>query len=104
MSAQFTPGPWAVTTCAEGEGCWCRIICVAGHEDIKDLEYCVIHSGAVHKRNACLIAAAPELYEALSKCASMIRHAVGADVFVDPEHTMRLSDVTALLAKARGEA
>lgn len=44
------------------------------------------------------------LYEALSNCASMIRHAVGADVFVDPNHTMSLADVTAILSLARGES
>ena len=56
----FTPGPWAVSTCHQGESCWCRIIMVAGHEDEDSLEHCIVHSGAIGKENANLIAAAPD--------------------------------------------
>lgn len=69
-NAQWTPGPWSVTLCHTGEKCWCRTISIAGREESDALEDCVIPSGAVSKRDAHLIAAAPELYEALETLVS----------------------------------
>lgn len=94
MSAPaFTPGPWSVATCSEGAECWCRIISIAGREDSEDLKDCVIHAGAVNKRDANLIATAPELYEALTGAIALLDDCEIA-------HPMKWDNA---LAHARGE-
>lgn len=99
MSApQHTPGPWSVSFCSQGEGCWCRIISIAGREESDSLDDCVIASGAVNKRDAHLIAAAPELFEALEYITTY--HKTGGHEG-DPDEAERRAE--AALAKARGE-
>ncbi len=71
MSAGFTPGPWHVETCSEGESCWCRVI-GCGEIGSDSLEDCVIPSGAVSKRDAHLIAAAPEMFEAMAEFVARV--------------------------------
>ena len=94
MSAGFTPGPWTVTTCNEGEDCWCRIISCPATEGSDGNDW-VIASGAAHKRDAHLIAAAPDLYAVLDE-------AIGANRCVeDPDWWGR---AFAAVRKARGEA
>ena len=95
MSEEYTPGPWTVTTCNEGESCWCRIIACPATEGSDGNDW-VIASGAVHKRDANLIAAAPDLYEALDlltapKCAGV-------------DECMARDKAFDALAKARGDA
>jgi two-component SAPR family response regulator len=83
MNEKFTPAPWQVfrkessVGCKEGQG-------------IAELW----RDGDERKANAALIAAAPEMYEMLSKL-SMQLTAINAHKAVN--------DIEQLLAKARGE-
>ena len=62
MKEMFTQGPWLVW---QSEDC-CRL-CICGDEKRGYLTICTMHGSAdtVAKDNAALIAAAPEMYEAL---------------------------------------
>lgn len=90
MSAsQFTPGPWALTSMGGqtlvhvGEDRIGRVFTRNGHA------------------NAHLIAAAPELYEAVDAAREYIAAVEGEGLFVAKRNA--LADLDALLAKARGE-
>lgn len=66
--SKHTPGPWRVAECGT-KGCWCRTI-VADVPDIVDdgdSDFHIITSGSLRKHNANLVAAAPELLEALKR-------------------------------------
>lgn len=81
----FTPGPWEVERSVMG----CRSIC-AGEVLVASVE------DAPTKANARLIAAAPELYEALQKASNTL---AGCGM---PKIAADICD--AALRKARGEA
>lgn len=94
--AKFTPGPWVV---AASRGGFCDV--KWGEQSIGGLAFarkgydCQFHIRGISPPDAHLIAAAPELYEALQACldhGSMTGH----DFVIEQAHSA--------LAKARGEA
>lgn len=99
--AQHTPGPWHVVTCVEDDPTTRYIDDAPGedgergyylaeveHYDLQELE-----------ANARLIAAAPELLEALERIVSINGSTKGAQSLVDEfKHIAR-----AAIAKAKGE-
>lgn len=103
MSEKFTPGPWRVeygTTLVWGN-------CDSEDQSSSGMGYPVAEAritpaGSWTKRpdviegdaNAHLIAAAPELYEALKAARFYLSHTYGDDT---------LSNIDAVLSKARGE-
>ena len=107
MKLQHTPGPWRVETCDEGEKCWCRII-VSEHPDYEGDEsengyYAIITPGALRKHNASLIAAAPDMLEALLKTRAYL---LTVDcVFMDPEESagqMLVAEIDDVIERATG--
>ena len=98
--AKFTPGPWKVldtqTPCIkEVYGPSFRISCVMWANDLSEADFA--------KRNAdlALIAAAPELLEALEELLAMCERQTD---FNDDGDGNTLSRSKAAIAKARGEA
>lgn len=107
MSAGFTPGPWeALKGASPTDDMRCAVVAVRD-----DYRYLVatIENGApgdicdTEFANARLIAAAPELYEALADCMKRLRacatNAGNADFAVDA----LCEQFEAPLRKARGE-
>nr|WP_155997860.1 hypothetical protein [Ochrobactrum sp. UNC390CL2Tsu3S39] len=101
---KFTPGPWEHhvsdvrgTLCVIAENTW---ICGELWNDVAPL------TEAEAKANAHLIAAAPELYYALTalinRYVSLVRS--GDADFWDPEAEEEVINARDALAKARGEA
>jgi hypothetical protein len=101
MSAGFTEGPWA----ADGKGLEVRA--VAGQMRVCDIRGWGYLTGkaalglpdeqavTVQRANARLIAAAPDLYEALERFTWVAN---------DDERRKAFNQAVAALAKARGEA
>jgi hypothetical protein len=90
MSApQFTPGPWSFDGPPASRIVWSGA----------DRRICFLTSDGPNLANARLIAAAPELYEAL---ADIMAHHEG--FFVSTFELELATRATAALAKARGEA
>lgn len=97
-TAQFTPGPWeARDTCSQQE----RWVVGADHP-YSDSHKLAVAREIETEANARLIAAAPELYEALDELTRSFRliYEVNGD---DPDHTTVFPKAAAALAKARGE-
>ena len=97
---KWTPGQWRATT---RQGSWDWVVYT---EDDPNIEICqTFHDGTDENEegeaNAHLIAAAPELYEALLKCLMLLED-YGAG---EPDSCARelFDEVCAVLAKARGE-
>lgn len=93
---QFTPGPWL----SDEDGAWIR----QGTDGVWVAFTCeqLGSFGRVQKANAHIIAAAPEMYEALSKaCAAWDEYDADNSVGVD-ELWDAFSDVRAAIAKAEG--
>ena len=90
---QHTPGPWDVATKAGDGG-----LVVRSSKSMHEL--CQIHSSYkykdAHKANARLIAAAPEILEALEDCERNMIISTQADM-------ARLDRIRAAIAKAKGE-
>lgn len=99
MGKKFTQGPWHVGGYKKA-----TIYCQYGTRLANSFEgvMAVQHSDAECKANAQLIAAAPELLEALESCASLLE-------FLEPEvrggysPDGALSKARAAIAKALGE-
>lgn len=99
-NAGFTPGPWQ----------W------VGDDEIEQVEHPFTsvaevvrvpkdHDRAQQDANARLIAAAPELYEAVSELTdAMHRYEMDVDADAPAEHREMMRKAHAALAKARGEA
>jgi hypothetical protein len=90
----WTPGPWADDGTASIHAPTGLVCVVANHSTNDYGQWHGEDSETQCAANAHLIAAAPELYEALKKAADRLAE-IGAIV---------PSDVTHALAKARGEA
>lgn len=77
MSEKFTPGPWRVVSdlpvlaIATGDGRY-RIVQTANQNNYKHYGPSERWLGIEHEANAALIAAAPDLYEALKDCLQFI--------------------------------
>lgn len=123
---KFTPGPWSVpkkyiSEVEHSSGstiatCW-HELCANQTIDVTDIYECSLEESAA---NAHLIAAAPELYEALEKAKAAMQpfdHRVfydNGDVTVTDVHTLTIDEWADLyfavrnafdaLAKARGES
>jgi len=99
MSAKFTPGPWAVYPGTDGNE-----ICAVDHSPGLPIRQviCGPRRGENWIANAHLIAAAPDMYEALQDLIALAEHAMreAGDYDINGE----LEDARAALAKARGEA
>lgn len=88
MERKWTPGPWiAVTEDIHDNALWTVVAGDDGSRDVATMS----HFGDIE--NAHLIAAAPDLYEALEWCACWIN-------MNHPAHAKAME----ALAKARGEA
>ena len=102
MNTKFTKGPWSINDGSNHKYLKGKITC---NDEIDGLETVIVdgpngyYGEDVRKANAHLIAAAPELYEALDKLANGY---VGNawDVGLQP----RLKKARAALSKARGES
>ena len=90
---KHTPGPWQVAY-DPGKyivvGCKERGICIIPNEGGQDEQ--------IRKGNACLIAAAPDMLEALKGARWIIESYVS-----DLEHLEEYQDVVNAIKKARGE-
>lgn len=90
----FTPGHWEVSHQNEGD---CRAIVSDGGKLIALAAYA---GGGATQANAHLIAAAPDLYEALEDVVD----SWSDDDNIDEDEYIRRISARAALAKARGEA
>jgi len=91
MSTKFTPGPWTVGAALNGN--WIEF----GADEKAVARTFHTHVGAqAEDANAHLIAAAPDLYEALAECRALLDGEGGMPVGVRER-------ADAALAKARGE-
>lgn len=97
MEAKFTPGPWVIDAGFDGSGNFNQYWQVHDGSDaiVCSTMFCMAGN---KEANAHLIAAAPDLYEALSRIESIIE---GAFPNLNDGEAMR--DARAALAKARGE-
>ena len=106
----FTKGPWGfeidgagvfthadvVTDRTHGYGCRNNFVC-----DLNDGEYHQYESASEQMANAHLIAAAPDMYEALKKMISA-KETVIRDAGFSPGISDRFKIIEAALAKAEG--
>ena len=98
MSGQHTPGPWAVFTTEDEWGCDTFVGTLT--DTLFDVRPWKGHSW--QEANASLIAAAPDLLEALRGAADMLdRIATGEDWGAIEE---QIQDARAAIAKAEGRA
>lgn len=107
MSAAYTPGPWTFSKddqfgdtrfyVAQQEGA----PYTPHYSDVATViaETCVGDRLAIQQANARLIAAAPEMLEALKVALAMI-----LEECADPEHTYQVDVITKAMAKATGES
>lgn len=93
ITEKFTPGPWKFEP---GESAW--IQSDSGNADICEMptSYWEVSDFPELYANASLIAAAPELYEALQAAEGLFRHTFAEDGTIHKQ-------MIAALAKARGE-
>lgn len=105
-TSAFTPGPWAQSHRKQPDGMWSTDVYDQKGETIATLAWHVvpIKGGIATDReaNARLIAAAPDLYEAL-KSLIPILEAVRYTVGLRGNQLERMEAGRAALAKARGE-
>lgn len=98
-SAAFTPGPWSAEPMVpRADNAFYITATPDGNNSTKDVATvgpCLAKTTAA---NARLIAAAPELYEAVERA---LRHA--QNIGVDSEGSSYVNQLRAALAKARGE-
>lgn len=95
---QFTPGPWSVENTASQSDRW---MVMAPHPYSDAHKYGVAR-GIEHADDAHLIAAAPELYEALATIlANYVDLLAEKDAYPETDSNVYYS--RAALAKARGE-
>jgi len=100
-----TPGPWEWDAGDVGEAYsvpYSDVFVDAGNTIIASFNDGIPEGRA----NACLIAAAPDLYAALDELVYMIEaweKAVRQVIETDPAHGMNLEKAKSALAKARGE-
>jgi hypothetical protein len=100
MGAKHTPGPWH----RDGQNLSSIIRCVTpkGHPDAKhvcgDYEVIARCEGDNWEANARLIAAAPDMLEALQRA-----HSFMCASGIDPEHSVRQA-VVAAIARAEGRS
>jgi hypothetical protein len=92
--SKFTPGPWKLGRCGQILGEDGEFICSARKRNITQYQ-----KSPTEKANAALIAAAPELYEALEFMAKVYRNERGLDGAFDSCLTL----AEKALAKARGD-
>jgi hypothetical protein len=124
VSGAFTPGPWRVDTPA-----YAGMDGIVSHDIIAEREedgangIAIVPVGAFRERdprreaNACLISAAPDMFEALEDARDTV-HAAYCDSDHEPDakertdfdcdrfgpiHCEECSNATAALAKARGD-
>lgn len=98
---KFTPGPWRVTDAA-GAGCYrIRTGPIGKNEYGMVIAETYLH-GSSDEANANLIAAAPELYAALSEAKFQIEYLHEKFAETGSGNNM-LAKIDAALAKARGE-
>lgn len=105
MNSEHTRGPWAATHTdpAEGYDCWWITACPASNQE---KEIATVSGGFPHDKheaNARLIAAAPELLEALEALAAEVGK-MTADREKHPLMLGHLCEAKLAIAKARGEA
>lgn len=102
MTDKFTPGPWEVFN---GDGCTNPGIEAEGQSIVVygSRDDCGIHGKdlAEIEANATLIAAAPELLQALEGMAGIWLSTCSAMGW-DPEHLPQYGEARAAIAKARG--
>lgn len=92
MSAQHTPGPWSVVCVVYGSNV---------HPDIAWIGYGSCRPKSEHQANARLIAAAPDMLEALMKADKFISN-YSSESRKGSFERMKM-EVKAAIAKAKGE-
>jgi hypothetical protein len=119
VSAAFTPGPWVPTyftrpdgteietveqvaettahSARQGDGTTLHGVTLTGDDD--GVVVCYTGNGPTSEANARLIAAAPDLYDALDNLVANVTEAFPALADLGP-----ITKAHAALAKARGEA
>jgi hypothetical protein len=106
VSAAFTRGPWAVSTVSFGSGKRHNILGRTG-------KFAIAHTygdprpARENEANARLIAAAPDLFEALNAIVAAIEPTLNAAVeagYPNEESVARMNAAKKALTKARGEA
>ena len=111
MKTQFTPGPWSIET-PERTGIGRLTVCMQDCERARFAPVCSIENGnssALHLKigaeeqqaNAALIAAAPELFEALEEAYSQVKEL--CQTFNVPLPDASFVRYESALAKARGD-
>ena len=102
MSApKWTPGQWRATT---RQGSWDWVVYT---KDDPNIEICqMFHDGTdeneIGEANAHLVAAAPELYEALDRAREKLQTFASEHPDPGPDTWAVLDEIRAVLAKARG--
>lgn len=97
---KFTPGPWKVHPVDD-----CTVVASDGSEVAAiDGDYNQPDTWPIMEANARLIAAAPDLYEALVDIEQMIHNCADAPRNPDSLPMMVLHHARAAIAKATGEA
>lgn len=96
--ANFTPGPWKWEI--DGKGTAWAAYSLSPGVLLTDFGSGTPWGDEIDRANADLIAAAPDLYEALSDCLWMIEAKEGTS----DENDKKVDAARAALAKARGDA
>lgn len=112
MTAKHTPGPWKLSE-MHAEGFYMNdgaasIVAEGGRVALADVQ-CKVKRGQGYKAqcperdaNAALIAAAPEMHDALSLAEDLLARLLDSDHGGTPEELAILEAVRAALAKADG--
>jgi hypothetical protein len=99
MTTKHTPGPWdlsgANTVHAHGAGCIVAFVGTAD-EEVRRV------SGERQSADARLIAAAPDLLEALEAISPMLPRSLTTEAWGDPSWTEAICKVEGAIAKAKG--
>ena len=98
MSTTYTPGPWEVEVIRDGRNHWIMPVAGGGHGWVGKRYMAV--GDAIDIHDARLIAAAPELLEALQ---ALLPDAVGNHIG-GPDTQARIDAARATIAKATGSA
>ena len=95
---KFTPGPWATHFVGHGESSYADIL------QASDTNVVIATCGPVDEElaNSNLIAAAPDLHDALEEAIQVIG-AIGGPAYSEEQRATVCRQAVAALAKARGE-
>jgi len=97
MESKHTPGPWDTQHTATLEWAQQSVVYAEGQE----WAVALVYDGEHHEANAALIAAAPDMYEALVDAARLVGLILAGDEAVDvADMEATYNGISAALAKA----